>query len=225
VSAGLKSDRRSTDVIVASQSQSLLFYLPGASPSAIDRLVRVLVDHPAVEAIFTRGGGGGLGRVPGTFSFDLIGAANPSRSADVIAALSWDSSASAFGVPGTQTINSATTGPLRGGASGHGGISPWVVRNTFIAAGPDVRARGRLDPPVSLADVVPTVRALLGIEPAPSGPGRGRVLVELLQPGSRSAVTRRTLRAADGDFETTVDVTSIDGHDYVDRAFRVRTPR
>ena len=84
VAAGLKADRTSTDLVVASQSQSLLFYLP---PANVEPLVRFLQREPSVDVIFTRGGSGGRGSVSGTFSLDLIGADHRSRAADVIATL------------------------------------------------------------------------------------------------------------------------------------------
>ena len=135
IAAGLKASAASTDVIVASQSQSMLFYVPSHDAGAVARLVEFLQRQPSVGAIFTRGGRDGRGSVPGTFSFDVTQGAHASRSPDVAVALNWTSSRNPYGVPGTHTIASGKTGPLTGGASGHGGLSPWVVRNTLILWG------------------------------------------------------------------------------------------
>jgi hypothetical protein len=219
VAMGLKADRTSTDLVVASQSQSLLFYQSAPNP---EPLVRFLQREPSVDAIFTRGGTGGLGGVTGTFSLDLIGAHHPSRAADVIASLAWTSARNPQGVAGAHTVNGTITGPLAGTASGHGGLNPWVVRNTFVAWGAEVVMPRRFDAPASLADVTPTVLALLGIGATP-GPGRGRVLEELIsRTGSAPRVTRRTLETRDGAYSSTIVISSVGGHDYVDSASRRR---
>ena len=219
IAAGLKADRASTDLVVASQSQSLLFYLP---PTGVEPLVRFLQREPSVDVIFTRGGSGGLGSVSGTFSFDLIGANHESRAANVIATLAWTSDNNPHGIPGTQTVNGTTVGRLAGAASGHGGLNPWVVRNTFVAWGPDIQGPRRLDPPASLADITPTVLALFGIT-TPSGPGRGRVLSELItRDGSTAQISRRTMETRVGAYSSTIVISNVSGHDYVDSASRPR---
>ena len=219
VVAGLKADRTSTDLVVASQSQSLLFYQ--ASPN-VESLVRFLQQEPSVDVIFTPGGAAGQGSVSGTFSLDLIGASHPSRAADVVASLAWTSEKNPHGVPGAHTVNGMTTGPLAGAASGHGGLNPWVVRNTFVVWGADIQAARRFDAPMSLADVTPTVLALFGIG-TPAEPGRGRVLDELIaRNGSAARVTRRTLETRAGTFSSTIVISSVGEHDYVDSASRQR---
>jgi arylsulfatase A-like enzyme len=219
IAAGLKAGPASTDLIVASQSESLLFYLPERQ---VEPLVRFLQNEPSVDAILTRGGTGGLGSVSGTFSFDLIGAAHPVRGANVIASLAWSGDPNAFGVEGAQTIAGSTTGSIPGNASGHGGLNPWVVRNTFVAWGADFQSPRRFDEPVSLADVTPTTLALFGIS-TPTEPGRGRVLDELVRrDGSTVRVSRRTIETRAGSFASTIVISSVAGHDYVDRASRSR---
>ena len=219
IAAGLKADRASTDLVVASQSQSLLFYLP---PARVEPLVRFLQREPSVDVIFTRGGSGGQGSVSGTFSFDLIGANHESRAANVIATLAWTSDNNPHGIPGAQTVNGTTVGPLSGAASGHGGLNPWVVRNTFVAWGQDIQGPRRLDTPMSLADITPSVLALFGIK-TPSGPGRGRVLSELItRDGSAAQVSRRTMETRVGAYGSMIVISSVSGHDYVDTASRAR---
>ena len=113
-------------------------------------------------------------------------------------------------------------GPLAGAASGHGGLNPWVVRNTFVAWGQDIQGARRLDAPMSLADITPTVLALFGIK-TPSGPGRGRVLSELTtRDGSMAQVSRRTMETRVGAYSSMIVISSVSGHDYVDTASRAR---
>ena len=146
---------------MASQSQSMLFYVPSHDAGAVARLVEFLQQQPWVGVVFTRGGREGHGSVPGTFSLDVTQGSHASRSPDVAVTLKWTSSRNPYGVPGTQTITSGKTGPLTGGASGHGGLSPWVVRNTLVLWGGDFKARARIEAPASLADLMPTVLSCL----------------------------------------------------------------
>lgn len=220
VAAALK-DAGLQDVVMASQSQSILFYVPGHQPA---KLVQFLQQQPWVDVIFTRGGQDGQGGVPGTFSMDLVGGEHPSRAADVEVSLAWTSNLNPFGVAGTHTIASSRPGPLQGGASGHGGLNPWVVRSTFVAWGADVKKRARVEAPASLPDVAPTVLTLLGL-PAASGDGRGRVLRELLADGPEPAgvqVTRRELTTSAGSYHATVQLSTVEGHTYVDGGARIR---
>jgi arylsulfatase A-like enzyme len=228
VAAGLKRDRASTDVVVASQSESVLFYVPGRAPDRVRALVRFLQSQPWVDVLFTAGGNGGLGSVPGTFSLDLIRSGHADRHPDVIASLAWTSDEGPFGVPGAHTVVGVADGPLDGHAGGHGGLNRWVVRNTFVAWGPHFTRARRVDAPVSLADIAPTALTVLGL-PSASGRGRGRVLHELLADRSAAGsasprVIRRVIRASAGAYRASVEVTSVAGHDYVDGGARDRSP-
>lgn len=223
IAAGLKKDRESTDVIVASQSQSILFYVDGHEQGKVQTLVRFLQHQPWVDVIFTAGGKDGQGGVPGTFSLDLINATHPTRAADVAVSLSWTSEPNSFSVPGTQTITSTVTGPLRGSASGHGGLSPWVVRNTLVAWGADFKKRTQIEVPASSADIAPTALAVLGLDAGAAGTGRGRVLRELLKDGPPPAslkTTRRVLMTSAGEYQASVEISTVAGYDYIDSGSR-----
>jgi len=98
-----------------------------------------------------------------------------------------------------------------------------VVRNTFVAWGPSFKQQTRVDAPVSLADVTPTVLAMFGVESGVPGSGRGRVLHELLTDGpSPSSVetTRRTLRTSAGAYRASLNISTVNGVDYVDTGSR-----
>ena len=222
ITAGLKANATSTDVIVASQGQSVLFYVPSHDARDIARLAGFLQQQPWVDVIFTRGGAQGYGSVPGTFSLDVVQASHASRSADLAVSLSWTSNRNAFGVRGTQTINSTKSGPLTGEASGHGGLSPWVVHNTLVLWGADFKTRRRLDAPASLADVTPTVLAVLAIPQEACPQGCGRVLRESLResPDRRSAPTRRTVATQSGSHRVALRISTVSGHDYIDEGSR-----
>jgi arylsulfatase A-like enzyme len=219
VDAGLKANRTSTDVIVASQSEAVSFY---ADATRVEPLVRFLQREEWVDVVFTRGGTGTHGRVSGTFSFDVFGGSHAERAADIVASMAWSSDTNAQGIAGSHTVNGSMSGALRGAASGHGGLSPWVVRNTFVASGPDFQKARRLDLPVSIADITPTIVSLFGLTPT-TGPGRGRVLDELLtRAGSSARVVRRTVDTQVGGFTSTIVISSVSGHEYLDSGSRKR---
>jgi arylsulfatase A-like enzyme len=225
ISAGLEASTASNDVIIASQSQSVLFYVPSRDARLITRLAGVLQQQPWVDVVFTRGGRDGQGSVPGTLSFDVTQGSHPSRSPDVAASLRWTSGRNAFGAPGTQTINSSKTGPLTGGASGHGGLSPWVVRNTLVLWGSDFKSRTRVQAPASLADLMPTILKVLALDGDRCEAGCGRVLDEALRASANRgrATTHRTIATSSGGYRAWLRLSSIDGHDYVDEGGRRRS--
>jgi predicted AlkP superfamily pyrophosphatase or phosphodiesterase len=241
IGAGLKASATSTDVIVASQSQAVLFYVPNHDPEVVSRLVRFLQQQPWVDVVFTRAGTNGQGAVAGTLSFDITKGSHPSRAPDVAASLSWTSSRNAFGVPGAQTIHSTTggasrppgsPGPITSGASGHGGLSPWVVRNTLVLWGHDFKSRARVNAPASLADLMPTVLKVLSVDAERCDSGCGRVLEEALRmlperraapgPDRRPTPSQRTVTTASGAYRASVRISSVGGHDYVDQGSRER---
>src|SRR5262249_15713967 len=183
-----------------------------------------LQQQPWVDIIFTAGGRGGQGRVSGTFALDLIHASHPARGADIVAALAWTSQPNAFGARGTHTITSSRNGPINTGASGHGGLNPWVVHNTFIAWGKDFRKSTRIENPVYLADVAPTTLRLLDTDTMNKDKNHGRILEELLNPPSRTAkdlrTTHRTIKTTAGSYEASLTISTVADHDYIDSGSR-----
>ena len=224
VGAGLKATAQSTDVIVASQAQSVLFYVPTHDPRVITELVRFLQRQTWIDVIFTRGGKDAQGSVAGTLSFDVTKGSHPSRAPDVAATLAWTSSRNAHGVPGTHTVVSGKPGPITSGASGHGGLSPWVVRNTLALWGSGFKSRARVEAPASLADVMPTVLKLLAVDADRCESGCGRVLEEALRSSADRRLTpgNRTVTTASGKYRATVRISSVGGYDYVDEGARER---
>ncbi len=222
--AGLKASAQSTDVVVASQAQSVLFYVPAHDPRVVSELVRFLQRQPWVDVVFTRGARDGQGGIAGTLSLDITKGSHPTRAPDVAATLTWTSSRNEYGVPGAQTVDSTRSGPITGGASGHGGLSPWVVRNTLVLWGSDFKSRTRVEAPASLADLMPTVLKVLGIDTDRCDAGCGRVLEEALSasPDRRITAAHRTVTTASGGYRAWVRLSSVAGHDYVDEGARRR---
>jgi arylsulfatase A-like enzyme len=98
------------------------------------------------------------------------------------------------------------------------------VRNTFVAWGAGVPRGRRTELPVSLADLAPTALAMLGL-PVSAGPGRGRVLNELVDPQPASldaAPVRRQFVTRHGDYAATLEISSIGPARYVEAGARQR---
>lgn len=251
VDAKLKSSASSDDVVVVSNSQTVLLHVKDREADKIRRIVEFLQAQEDIDAIFTRASKGassapaaksaaagkaGAGRpslpiegsVPGTFALELIHAANEARGADVVFSLRWSDEKNRFGVAGTQTIVSESrAGVLEGDASGHGGLSPYAVRNTLILSGPAFKRGVDLEVPAGVVDITPTALSLLGI--TPDAPFDGRVLSEAF--AARASVTgaketpaawTETVRARAGAYEATVRVSGVGERWYVDEASRVR---
>lgn len=236
VDAKLKSSASSDDVMVVSNSQSLLLHVKNRDAEKIQRIVEFLQTQDDVDVIFTRAaktarsprpGRRALpieGSVPGTFALELIHAANEVRGADIMFSLRWSDEKNRFGVPGTQTIHSESReGVLVGDASGHGGLSPYAVRNTLILSGPAFKRGVEIDAPAGVVDITPTALSLLGI--TADAPFDGRVLREAFADAAdvkTPAAWTETVRTKAGAYEATLRVSGIGDRWYVDEASRAR---
>ena len=241
IKAGLKAAADSDDVVLASNGQSVLVHVKGRDSQRIRRIVEFLQAQDWVDVIFTAGRkpaaatgrpparafktGDELGWVPGTFSLGLIRQPNAGRGPDILFTLPWSSAVNAFGVAGKHyTEGDGNTGPLVGAASGHGGMSPWVVRNTLILWGGDFKHGVTVSTAAANVDIAPTILALKGV-----GGGEsldGRILSEALRDGpdaeqvaSETKVLRTT---AAGGYRAAVQVTDVGPHRYIDKGWRIR---
>lgn len=242
VDAKLKSAAGSDDVMVVSNSQSVLLHVKNRDAAKIRSLVEFLQTRDDVDVIFTRAAKAGKaagnaragrpalpieGGVPGTFALELIHAANDARGADIMFSLRWSDEKNRFGVPGTQTIHSESReGVLEGDASGHGGLSPYAVRNTLILAGPAFKRGIEIDAPAGVVDITPTALALLNATPKDAS-FDGRVLREAFASAGTSgakapAPWTETATAKAGAYEATVRISGIGDRWYIDEASRPR---
>jgi predicted AlkP superfamily pyrophosphatase or phosphodiesterase len=241
VDAKLKSSALSDDVMVVSNSQSLLLHVKNRDAVKIRRIVEFLQTQDDVDVIFTRGakgvkGSGNAragrpalpieGSVPGTFALELIHAANDVRGADIMFSLRWSDEKNRFGVPGTQTIHSESReGVLEGDASGHGGLSPYAVRNTLILSGPAFKRGVEIDVPAGVVDITPTALSLLNVTPADAS-FDGRVLREAFagpaNGANRASGWTETATAKAGAYEITVRISGVGDRWYIDEASRTR---
>ena len=240
IKAGLKSTNQSDDVVLASNGQSVLVHVKNHDLNRIRSIVRFLQSQDWVDVIFTAGPGiagtqrrriplrktgDEIGSVPGTFALDLIKQTNATRRPDILFTLRWSSRENRFGVAGTHYIDGAgSTGPLNGSASGHGGLSPWLVRNTMILWGPDFKRGVTVRAAAANVDIAPTV---LHIKGDASGESLGgRPLKEALRDGpdqeqvpSETKVLRTEVK---GVYRAAIQVTDVGDRRYVDKAWRMR---
>jgi arylsulfatase A-like enzyme len=221
VAAGLKASRESIDVVLASSGQAVALHVEGRDAARIARLARFVQTRDWGGVLFTAGRAAGdvHGAVEGTFSLELIHLAGSERAPDLLVTFPWTSAPSSFGIPGTDLANVTAGGSPYAGD--HGSMSPWNVRNTFLAWGPHFKQGVTVGTPVGNVDVTPTILALLGI---PDADGLdGRVLSEALRDGpdpEQTPVETVTHTSTAGDYRATIQLSLIDGRRYVDKSWR-----
>jgi predicted AlkP superfamily pyrophosphatase or phosphodiesterase len=214
VAAGLKAAPGSTDVVLASSGQAVALHVEGHDPERVARLVRFVQSRSWGGALFTGD------PVEGAFPLELIQVANRGRSPDVLVTFPWTSRPNAFGVRGTDLANvSAGATPY---ASDHGSMSPWNVRNTFLAWGAGLKHGVAVDVPAGNVDVTPTVLALLGLDGEDGLDGR--VLSEALEGGpdpEQVPVETRVHTAVAGSYRAALQISTVGGRRYVDKSWRI----
>lgn len=215
--AVLGPDPAHPHVIVAANGGTDLIYLPAEDAAALaPRIVQFLTTQDYVGGIFVADS---FGPIPGALplsAINLNGAAVTPQPAIVV---SFRSSDTGCGNPEMCAVAIADTG-LRQGQGMHGSLSRGETRNFMAAIGPDFRA-GFVDPaPVSNADIAPTIAHVLGIEIAPRGSLRGRVISEALPGGAmveHTADVARSAPAANG-FQTLLNRQNVGDTTYFDAA-------
>ena len=227
VDAGLKAAPDSADVILASSGQAIALHVEDHDRDRISRIAQLVQTRDWGGVVFTAGRAPGEagGIVDGTFSLELIHAANPERGADLVATFPWSSQPNAHGVAGTDLA--CVSGGARLYASDHGSMSPWNVRNTLFAWGAGFKPRTTVRVAAGNVDVTPTILALLGVEPEAGAPDGfdGRVLAEALEGGpdpERVMQETRVHAVESGAYRAAIQVSYVDGCRYVDKSGRVR---
>lgn len=222
IEAGLKAAPDSSDVVLASSGQAVALHVEGRDANRLGRIVSFIQSREWGGVLFTAGRGPGNphGTVEGTFSLELIHVANAERGPDLMITFPWSSQPNAFGVAGMDLAN--VSGGARLYVSDHGSMSPWNVRNTFLAWGVDFKKHATVSVPAGNVDVAPTILAVLGLE---ADGCDGRVLREALEEGpdeEKVAVETRVHTVASGAYRTAIQVSTVDGHRYVDKSWRER---
>ena len=175
-------------MVLASSGQAVALHVTGHDAERIGRIARFVQSREWGGVLFTAAPR--AGRPARRCRRHVLAGADPrgerERAPDLLVTFPWTSEPNAFGVPGTDLA--CVSGGARLFASDHGGMSPWNVRNTLLAWGPDFKKGVTVATPVGNVDVAPTILAALGIDDRDGMDGR--VLIE--------ALARRTRRRAGG---------------------------
>lgn len=229
IEAGLKTAEGSEDVVIASSGHVAAIHVRPASPEKVEAIVQHLQEQETTGVVFTRPredapAGSPDGSVAGTFSTELVHLDNDERGADVIVTFDWTSEKNAFGIAGTDTSLGDETAAVTGNASGHGSMSPWNVRNTWLAWGVDFKDSIVNRVPSSNVDIAPTILALSGVDASALD---GRVLVEALEGGpdyEKLPLETKTHIAERGGYRALIQVTEVGHQRYIDKSWRLPTP-
>jgi hypothetical protein len=130
---------------------------------------------------------------------------------DVLCAMAWDDT------PNPHAHAGRSAGWDSQYFASHGGISPWEIRNTFILAGPGLKAGLDSAAPAGNIDLAPTLGHLLGLDPPPDQ--HGRVLAEALLGGLDPAdlpVARELVTAERGSYRQAVRFSTVGETTYLD---------
>ena len=222
IEAGLKTSAESGDVILASSGQAVALHVTGHDPALTGRIARFVQSREWGGVLFAaaRAPGDPYGIIDGTFALEFIQVAHAERSPDLLVTFPWTSQVNAFGVPGSDVA--CVSGGATLYTSDHGSMSPWNVRNTLLAWGADFKKGVTVTTPAGNVDVAPTILAALGLD---EGHGMdGRVLVEGLAGGPdphEVAVDTRTHTVHAGPYRAALQISTVDGHRYVDQSWRI----
>jgi predicted AlkP superfamily pyrophosphatase or phosphodiesterase len=233
IKAGLKAGPDSDDVVIASSGQTMSLHVRDRNPERIGAITRFLQQQKWVGVLFTAGkpaspGVPVEGLVPGTFALELVHLANGERGPDIVFTFPWSSVKSPSGVSGSDYTEAAATGPLDGTAGNHGSMSPWTVRNTFIAWGTDFKHGVTVRTPASNVDLAPTLLALMNLDrEVDLGRFDGRPLREAFTEGpdeEQVPIQVRTyfVKSDDDQYRAALQLTELDRQRYVDKSWRMR---
>ncbi|MBR1228498.1 MULTISPECIES: alkaline phosphatase family protein [unclassified Bradyrhizobium] len=233
IKAGLKLGPDSDDVVLASSGQTMSLHVRDRNPERIGAIVSFLQRQQWVGVLFTAGkpGGSGVpveGQVPGTFALELVHLANSERGPDIVFTFPWSSAKSPSGVSGSDYTEAATTGPLTGTAGNHGSMSPWTVRNTFLAWGADFKRGVTVRTPSSNVDLAPTLLALMNLDSEVDlSRFDGRPLREAFAGGPDEEqvpiqVKTYFVKTDDDSYRAALQLTELDRQRYIDKSWRMR---
>jgi arylsulfatase A-like enzyme len=166
------------EVLIANVGGATCLYAIGKDPALIQKLVDILQSSDFAGPIFTRAG------LPGTFPLSMPHL-DSEESADIVFSFRWREGMNKHGIPGLIVGEGK-----RPDFGTHGTLSKYDIRNTFVAAGPDIRDKFRNESPTGNIDVVPTILHLLGL--SDKAECDGRILSEALKNGTPPASIPKT---------------------------------
>jgi hypothetical protein len=153
-------------------------------------LIDWFAEQPWRGLLFTPGGNGIDGGVPGTLDRALLQVAH-ARAPEVYFTMRTDDSINRWGMPGSCHFNSSE---LPEGGGTHGGLHPIEMNNLLAVQGAAFRQAYASAWPASHTDIAPTILKLLGL-PRPAGM-TGRLLNEALADGGAEPPPPETFECA-----------------------------
>ena len=222
VEAKLKAAPESTDVVLASSGQAVALHVADGDRERVERIARFARSREWGGVLFSaaREPGDWRGAVEGTFSLEAIHLDNPERRPDLLVTFPWTSRENGFGVAGSDLA--CVSGGAKLYPSDHGSLSPWNVRSTLLGWGAGFKQGIRSPAPAGNVDVAPTALALLGI--AARDGMDGRTLAEALADGpdpEHVPVHTETHVVTAGAYRAALQITTAEGHRYVDKSWRI----
>lgn len=158
------------DIIVAGNNGSAFLYVVDKDEKTVKNAVKLLQSRVEFDSIFVDPS---YGDIPGTMSmqtiryFDQVQGRNP----DILVSMSYDTNQSINGLPGIAYSASDL------GRGSHGSLSPFDIKATLIAYGPDFKKEYTNNLPSANVDVPVTIANLLKL---PLNNRVGRPLLETL---------------------------------------------
>lgn len=195
---------------VAHSEGAALFY--AEAEKTLLELAEFLWTKDWAGPLFSKGGSGIEGSLPGTMSLSLVGCGGP-RAPDLLMGFQWgDGFLRGEDRPGALPGWGYSSVNNKGSGGTHGSCSPYELRNFLIATGPAFPASARVDAPTGNIDLAPTILSLMGKE-TPNGLD-GEALTNVL----RGRGEERVYRVESKEFSQTLSRAEVDGRFYLNFA-------
>jgi len=187
-------DAAKPDVVVASNGNSDLVYVPGQDRATTAKVVAALLAQDYVSGLFVDEE---IGTFPGTLPLSAINLKGSSVTPRPAVVINFRSYASGCDKAVMCAVNVADTS-LQQGQGMHGSFNRADTMNFMAAIGPDFKSGFVDDAPVSNADIGKTMAQILGLKIPSHGSLLGRVIDEALPGGATPAVEHFVQHAKPG---------------------------
>ena len=164
------SDRRPGQALMGVRGTVGELRILEGGDAMLSRVAAWLMEQPSIGQLFTQGGNGVEGKVPGTFSHSLVGT-DHARAPDITFVLNSSTAVDRFGFPG----RGLRMGEVPCGGTMHGGLNRYELTMFLAMAGAGMPASGASDQPAGLVDIAPSLLAALGLEAPKSMTGRSLI--------------------------------------------------
>lgn len=211
VRAGLKEKNDPTGILFSATGGCALIYVRNHEESKIQSVAEYLIAQEWCGSLFSNAA------VPGAFPMSTT-RDQTSRSPDIAFSFQWSNEVNSQGIHGTAAF---TKGDVPVGASSHGSISPYDIRNLLVAAGPSLKNGISSQTPSGIMDLTPTILHILGINTRDVFDGR--VLSEALVGGPdpkdmpfEAFITRASKKVGGRTYEQELRTSRVDSAEYLD---------